>query len=464
MSSEPLRIAADFDCTLVRERGESVRYLCVEVTAPSIEVSAGEPRPPLNLALVVDSSGSMGGAPMAAAKQAVKGVVEGLNGDDSLTVVSFAEDVIVHVDPVCPSAENTAQILKAVDRIVTRGMTDLSSGWLTGAEYVARVMRRETKYHNHVVLLSDGHANKGIVEPDKLERHADELRKRHVFTSTVGIGDGYSSTQLQALAEFGGGRMHHAEQPDEIIEVVLGELSELSRCLFDNVEVTLSFPQGVKVQNVSRFPTYFQENLLKTHVGSLGPGQLKRIIFRVTAPEGLLGDSLQFVSTASAVNSKEQTTLSGERALAVLTYAPEYKASTQVRDIEVALKSAQVWQASVVRHAVDINRAGNHTALERYLDHEILYLARYCEALPDSRSLLDELVKLRDAAEFDWDERTRKDIQVTTYQSIHGYRDYRTSQRLHWSANFQDESLDRKRSMSQRAWGEPGESDEGSAT
>ena len=59
---------------------------------------------------------------------------------------------------------------------------------------------------NRVIVLSDGHANRGLVEPGELGHHAAELRKRGLYTSTVGIGDNYSPVQLDAIAEHGGGR------------------------------------------------------------------------------------------------------------------------------------------------------------------------------------------------------------------------------------------------------------------
>ena len=79
----------------------------------------------------------------------------------------------------------------------------------------------------HVVLLSDGHANEGIVDPSSLRSHADEMASRGVTTSAVGVGNGYSPLQLEALSEGGLGRLHDAGTPDEMIETILGELGEV---------------------------------------------------------------------------------------------------------------------------------------------------------------------------------------------------------------------------------------------
>ena len=107
------------------------------------------------------------------------------------------------------------------------GMTCLSGGWLRGAETVALLREGTEGHRSQVILLSDGHANEGILDPEELARHASELRERGVYTTCVGIGDGYSPEQLAVLSEHGGGLLHRAERPHEIIEVLLGELGEL---------------------------------------------------------------------------------------------------------------------------------------------------------------------------------------------------------------------------------------------
>jgi hypothetical protein len=55
-------------------------------------------------------------------------------------------------------------------------------------------------------------------------RQAATIAEDGIRTITVGIGADYEAAQLTALADGGGGEFHHATNPGEIVEIVLGEL------------------------------------------------------------------------------------------------------------------------------------------------------------------------------------------------------------------------------------------------
>jgi len=430
-----ISISASFDKKLIWERGRSVRYIEIDVVAGEAPTSTKQTeKPPLNLALVIDASGSMSGAPLECAKKAAVGVVNALAPTSRLSIVSFASEVITHAHGASVDPRERKKALAAIQELTPRGSTNLGAGWLRGSECLAQIMEEQREMHNHVVLLSDGHANLGITDPMVLGHHAEQLRSRGVVTSTVGIGDEYSSQQLQALADHGGGQLHDAQFPHEIIEVVLGELQEVQATLVEDIAVTLSFPTGVRVENISGFPTVISSSSALTQLGMLAPRRKRPVIFRITAPDGRRGDKLLFEASCSWTKTGTSQRVQPSHISSELTFSSEEQNSSQHRNTALSLRVAQAWQSQVVRKGVTLNRQGDLKELGRYLDNELKYFARFCEGLPapDAERLVVELKTMRDHASRRWDERSLKTMDHSNYIAQQSQNDYRSHKRGNW--------------------------------
>ncbi len=436
-SNDGISVRAAFDRQLVFDRGRSVRYLVVDLTAPPAFEGMRKVKPALNLALVIDASGSMAGAPLAAAKKAAAGIAESLSDNDYLSIVSFATDVITHLSSTPMNGLGRKQAVAAIRGMESRDSTNLSLGWLTGSECVAAIEQELAGSHNHVIVLSDGHANAGITDPMVLQHHADQLRMRGVLTSCVGIGNGYSPTQLQALADYGGGRLHDAEYPQEIIEVVFGEFQELQQTVVRDIAVRLSYPSSVVAENLSGFPAVVSSVSTLAQVGMLGAEGERAVIYRVMVPQGKANDVLSFNIDCSWVRTGGEEQVEGPTQSANLRFTQEAFNTFQQRDIPLSLRVATTWQAAVVREAVKLNRSGDLGALRKYLDHELKFFSEYCKGLPKGEKLVDELRAIRQAADRTWDERVRKNLHYSNYLTQQNRTDHRANQKGTWFSQFE---------------------------
>ncbi len=429
-------IAVRADRKLAWYRGDSVRYLVLDVVGRKIEEFGSEKREPLNLALVIDKSGSMHGAPIQAARKAAAGVVGMLGEEDLLTVVCFDNEVDTIVKSLAMDDAGKAEAQKFIKRIRSNGMTDLEAGWLRGAEHLAENMVLSGSFRNHIVLLSDGMANRGEKDPEVLGEYAQGLQARGILSTTVGIGDNYSPEILQVIAENGGGRMHDAEHPAEIVEVVTAELGELSQVIADNLRLDIQVPlnTGCKLLS-SRQLVRESERGYSCLLGTLASKGSRQIVFQVTLPAGNDGDELAFQCTASW--SQEGMTDSCETSTRIKLVRGRAN-NGQQRDAECSLIVAAIWQSQLIRKITRINFRRNYDRLRDLHAGEFRYFKKYCHGLSGGETMIEGVERLLRRAHRPMRERSRKEMTLAAYKLQSCERDYRSSARGSWDSFIDD--------------------------
>jgi Ca-activated chloride channel family protein len=378
MTDVTFALDAAFDRPLFWERGGSVRYLVTRLSAKRADAQGKGDRAPLNIALVIDASGSMSGGKLEAAKAAAIGLAERLTERDRLTVVSFASDVRVHLDAVAVTEANLAAIRREIGLLDTRGMTDLSGGWFAGVECAARIAEAEPALTPRVIILSDGHANEGITNPAELREHAGELRLRGVLTSCLGIGDDYDENLLRGIAENGGGRLHDAELTSEISAVLLGELDDIFETLVDDARIALSVPAGVATEALGISATRRDGARLVVNLGPVQHGVPRVLVLKVVCPPLPAGGTIDVTLQASGRLTESGAMIETDRVLARLTSAHGSANSRQPRDPALAEVVARQWSASIVATAARLNRDHAFREAEAWLEEQRRLSTRPC--------------------------------------------------------------------------------------
>lgn len=295
-----------FDRTIVTVLNDATVNLLVELAAPPAPQTE---RPPLDIVLVIDKSGSMNGEPIAAVKTAVSHLLRLLGTDDRAGVVAFDSDVELVLDL---SRHDVDAAIAKVNAVQGGGMTNLSGGWLKALEMLEGSVRDNAL--RRIVLLTDGQANVGETNPDRLCTNTSTARARNVTTSTIGFGDSYDERLLSAMADSGAGNDYWCAGPDQAPQIFNDEFEGLASVVAQNVSVELRPSAGVIGMRVlNEFPitevsggvqialgdAYGDEHrrviaeLLVPPVRDVGPYELGEIIVRWTS----VGDDIELHTT-----------------------------------------------------------------------------------------------------------------------------------------------------------------------
>jgi Ca-activated chloride channel family protein len=221
------------------------RYLLLTIRTPDKvpakeAAPAGKKRPALSFTPVLDISGSMGGEKITDAKEAVRQAVGRLHADDVFSLVTFSDDVKCPFNPIEVDDQLIAQVENSLQEITAGGQTALCAGLEMGIKNAAK----HKKESNLVLLLSDGQANVGETDLEKIGMRAQHAREQGLLVSTIGVGLDYNEALMTEVATQGGGRFYHIQDANKIPAFVAGELGEVAALAARDVTITLTLPNG----------------------------------------------------------------------------------------------------------------------------------------------------------------------------------------------------------------------------
>lgn len=202
---------------------------------------------PLNLALVIDKSGSMNDEDkMAWVKDALTTLVDKLRPSDTLSIVTYDTTASVVLPATC--ADRKPWIKEVIRGITPGGWTNLHGGLMLGFRECQKHCRRHAT--NRVILLSDGIANRGVTDPERILRDALRFGDRGIDLSTIGVGLQFNRPLLERLAKGGRGLFHFVADARDIHKVFVDEVQSLMSPVARSPRLEVRLPDGLAVERV----------------------------------------------------------------------------------------------------------------------------------------------------------------------------------------------------------------------
>jgi Ca-activated chloride channel family protein len=245
-------------------------------------------RAPMNVSLVLDRSGSMSGAPLAYSKKVCQFVTDQMSQGDQLSLVAFDDEVLTVFAPQDVTHKDVMK--QKIETIQSGGYTNLSGGLLQGIQYV--VQGKKDGSVNRVILLSDGHANEGITDRNKLQSIAKEFHSLGMGITTMGVGDGFDEELMEGIADHGGGNFYFIEKAEGIPEIFSKELDGLLSVVAQNVQLTIKPSETAEITKIYGYNAENTEKGMKLSLGDVFDQETKSILIEILCQEPTMTERL----------------------------------------------------------------------------------------------------------------------------------------------------------------------------
>ncbi len=375
------------------DSGEGDTFLRVTVKAQAIHL---DKRLPMNLAVVIDRSGSMastgpgGTEKMADAKKAADFLVDQLDERDTLTVISIDYGAEVRAPAANMTAANKARAKESIEPLFARGGTDMIAGLTAGIRQVKERVGQQEQV-NRVILISDGVPNveQGLVDM------ARDAQGHGISLSTLGVGTDYNENLMTALANAGNGGYYFVADAGKLAQIFTRELHSLMAVVARNAALKIEFGSGVKPTKVFGYDAQVGPESTTIRLGDLVGGQTSEVLLRLHHP------ALSGEHPIAHVELMYQDAFKKELAHADTELAAVFVNDRQLveasLDAPTFAKAAQVATAAAVHEARDDYARGDKGAAKKVLDNRRAAIAA---APPPPASVAPKMARAKASLDF----------------------------------------------------------------
>jgi len=289
--AEQVSIEAALGTPVMLAGQKQTTYLRVSLTGA--DLGDASKRAPVNVAFVLDKSGSMQGEKLMRAKDATRMAIEKLRDVDIVSVIAY--DTTVQVLVPATKLTDKATVMNAIDSLTADKSTALFAGVSKGAAELHKFFDKTRV--NRIILLSDGIANVGPSSPGELGDLGMSLGREGIAVTTIGLGLDYNEDLMTKLAMKSDGNHMFAENASDLDKVFAREFGDVLSVAAQNVKITVNCDPGVRPIRVLGREADISGQTVSVTMNQLYAKQAKYVIVEVEIPGGVKGSEMP-VATA----------------------------------------------------------------------------------------------------------------------------------------------------------------------
>ncbi len=393
-TTSPIEIKAELERGVLQAGERQTTHLRIVIGAARRPESI---RAPMNVALVIDHSGSMSAyGRIDNAKRAAQLAVDRLGRDDILSVVSYDDRVDVEV-PATKVIDRTA-IKERIDRLTPRGSTAIHAGLLAGANEIRKFKSRDRV--NRIILLSDGLANVGPSKPSDFISLGRELASEGITVSTIGLGTSYNEDLMAGLARSADGSHVFVQESADLANFLTREFDDALGIIGQQVEIIITLQGGIQPKRTLGRDADIRGNRIVYKVGTLIGGTEQVLLAEVDVParETLGQARIAMIEVAyTDATTGERVTVS---TTADVRFDTDKQASDRSVNPEVVRDVATLLSREARQEAVKLRDAGRTTEARQKFEQNASDLRALLSKVPAAAAYapLQEEVKASEQA------------------------------------------------------------------
>lgn len=279
----------DLSHSAIKADKKNLVYLRVKLTGEKLE--AQSKHAPLNVALVLDRSGSMSGDKIVRTKEAAIAFVNRLSEDDIVSIVTYDDRIDVLLSAT--KLRDRKSVIEKIKKIYVGGSTALYAGVTEGAKEVRKFMDKTCV--NRIILLSDGQANVGPSSPDALGRLGLELLKEGISVTTLGLGNGYNEDLMSSVASKSDGNHKFLRSSGDIEHFFNKELGAMGAIVAKNITIDIACRNGVKALRVLDLDAKVTKGHVNSGFNQVYGGHERYMMVELEVPAKVLGSKNKLV-------------------------------------------------------------------------------------------------------------------------------------------------------------------------
>ena len=339
--NKQIQVRSELSSPIILEGTPETNYLKVSLSGQNID---SKKRVPINLAIVIDKSGSMSGQRIEKAREAAILAVNMLNKNDTLSIVAYDSEAKVIVPAT--KVDNKLRIIGLInENIYAGGGTALFAGLSKGIKQVVNQLTKDKV--NRIILLSDGQANIGPSSVDELSQLAIIAAKKNIAITTLGIGSDYNELLMSSIASYSDGNHVFVNNSADLENVFVHEFTDLMSAIAQDVVITIQLKNGVKPVRLLGRDGVIKGNEITVKMNQLFSNQEKYVLLEVIPDKGKVGQE----KTLAQVDLKYDNLL-------------ENKTENETQEVRISYTKDKKMVDDAIHHDVVVETELQKVALE----------------------------------------------------------------------------------------------------